>query len=198
MPEGDSVWLAAQRMGAGLVGRRLTGSDFRVPRHATADLRGATVLAFTSYGKHMLTRFDSGLTLHSHFRMDGSWTLLSAGRRLPRAVEGDIRVVLTTDDGSMAYGLRLPVVNLLPTARECDVIGHLGPDILGPAWDESEALCRLSADAGRPVVEALLDQRNLAGIGNLRAVETLYLRGVSPWSPVATWTCRPPYGWRAA
>lgn len=182
MPEGDTVRLTASRLHHALAGRTLAGSDFRVPRHATADLAGARILSFTSYGKHLLCRFDTGLTLHSHLRMDGSWRVLAAGRELPRREAADIRVVLDSTKGIRAVGLRLPVVDLLATADEPLVIGHLGPDILAPDFDEAEAVRRLSAVPRRPVVEALLDQRNLAGIGNMWAGETLYLRGVSPWT----------------
>ena len=174
---------AARRMAAALEGRTVVRSDFRVPQLATADLSGRTVLSFVSRGKHMLTRFSGDLTLHTHFEMDGSWQLVGPGKRLPRTFADEIRVVLETD-GPAAYGLRLPVVELLATAREDDVVGHLGPDILGPDWDEQEAVRRLAADPERPVVEALLDQKNLAGIGNLWANETCFLRGVSPWTPV--------------
>jgi len=183
VPEGDSVRKAAQRLSAGLVGRTVTRSDFRVPQHATANLGGQGITAFDSYGKHLLTRFSGGLTLHTHFEMDGSWQLVGPGKVLPRTFDEQIRLVMVTD-GPTAYALRMPVVELIETARESEVIGHLGPDLLGPSWDEDEAVRRLAADADRPVVEALLDQRNLAGIGNLWAVETCYLRGISPWKPV--------------
>jgi endonuclease-8 len=183
VPEGDSVHRAARRMAAGLVGRTVLTSDFRVPQHATADLSGQQVLSFDSYGKHMLTRFSGGTTLHTHFEMDGSWQLVGAGKALPRTFDDEVRLVLRTD-GPTAYALRMPVLELVPTADEFRLIGHLGPDVLGPTWDEDEAVRRLAAAPDRPVVEALLDQRNLAGIGNLWAVETCYLRGVSPWTPV--------------
>lgn len=167
-----------------LVGRTLASSDFRVPQHALADLSGQVVTAFDSVGKHMLTRFDGGLTLHTHLEMDGAWTSVGPGKRLPRTFDNDIRLVLATD-GPTAYGLRLPVVELLPTTQEARAVGHLGPDLLGESWDEDEAVRRLGRQPERPLIEALLDQRNLAGIGNLWGVETCYLRGVSPWSPVA-------------
>jgi endonuclease-8 len=183
VPEGDSVWKAAQRMRAALVGRRVVRSDFRVPQHATADLSGREVLAFDAYGKHMLTRFSGDLTLHTHFEMDGAWQLVGPGKRLPSTFDDEIRLVLETD-GPTAYALRMPVLELLGTADEPRVVGHLGPDVLGEGWDEDEAVRRLGADPDRPVVEALLDQKNLAGIGNLWAVETCYLRGVSPWTRV--------------
>ena len=184
MPEGDSVFKAARRLREQLVGHTVTGSDFRVPQHATADLSGSRITAFDSYGKHLLTRFTGGLTLHSHFEMDGAWQVVGPGKRLPRELDDDIRLVLATD-GPTAYALRMPVLELLATERESEVIGHLGPDVLGPSWDEDEAVRRLGADPGRPLVEALLDQRSLAGIGNLWAVETCFLRGHSPWTPVA-------------
>ncbi len=166
-----------------LLGRRVVTSDFRVPQLATADLSGQTVTAFLSRGKHLLTRFDGGLTLHTHFRMDGSWTVTGPGKVLPRTFHDEIRLRLVTD-GPTAYALRMPVLDLLPTEREHEVVGHLGPDLLGPDWDADEAVRRLSADPTRPLVEALLDQKNLAGLGNLWAVETCFLRGRSPWTPV--------------
>ncbi len=171
-----------------LVGRTVQRSDFRVPQHATADLSGRKITAFDSYGKHMLTRFsagprDGGLTLHTHFEMDGAWQVVGPGKTLPRTFDDEIRLMLTTD-GPTAYALRMPVLELIETAREAEVIGHLGPDLLGPSWDEAVAAQRLLREPGRPLVEALLDQRNLAGIGNLWAVETCYLRGHCPWTPV--------------
>ena len=176
-------------MRAGLVGHVVTRSDFRVPQLATADLSGRSVLAFDSYGKHMLTRFsagerDGGLTLHTHFEMDGAWQLVGHGKHLPASFDDEVRLVLETD-GPTAYALRMPVLELLETAHEDRAVGHLGPDLLGPSWDEDEAVRRLLREPDRPVVEAVLDQKNLAGIGNLWAVETCFLRGVSPWTPVA-------------
>ncbi len=184
MPEGDSVWRAARRLNRGLQGHRLTGSDFRVPQHATADLSGATVLGTAAHGKHMLTRFDNGATLHTHFRMDGSWTVLAPGRSLPKHLQADVRVVLFSERGPQAYGLSIPVVELVPTRDEHTVVGHLGPDPLRPDWNPDEAVRRLGSDPHRPAVAALLDQRLMAGLGNLWANELLFVRGSNPWSPV--------------
>lgn len=183
MPEGDSVWKAARRLSAQLDGHTVVRSDFRVPRFATADLAGRQVLGTASYGKHMLTRFGGGLTLHTHFEMDGAWQVVGPGKQLPRSYDDEVRLVLATD-GPTAYALRMPVLELVETAHEDRVVGHLGPDLLGPGWDEDEAVRRLLREEDRPVVEAVLDQRTLAGIGNLWAVETCFLRGVSPWTPV--------------
>jgi endonuclease VIII len=75
------------------------------------------------------------------------------------------------------------VVELIRTSEEPQVTGHLGPDLLGPDWDRAEAVRRLAVDPDRPIGEALLDQRNLAGIGNVYKAELLFLRGVNPWRP---------------
>lgn len=190
MPEGDSVHRAARRMSTALVGQTITGSDFRVPRHATASLAGQTVTGFVARGKHMLLRTDAGWTVHTHFRMQGSWTVLGPGRRLPRARVDGARLLLALGDGRTAVALDMPVLDLLRTRDEHGVVGHLGPDLLTPAgepggWDQAEACRRLAAQPDRPVVAAVLDQRNLAGVGNLWAVESLFLRGTWPWTPVS-------------
>lgn len=184
MPEGDSVLLLARSLDRHLLGQRLARSDLRVPRHATADLAGRTVLEHATHGKHLLTRLSGGLTLHTHLRMDGSWTVTRPGRRLPGRLMPDVRVVLEAEAGHTAYGVKLPVVDLLPTNREADVVGHLGPDPLREDWDEAEAVRRLSADPTRPLAAALLDQTLVAGWGNLWANELAFLRGHSPWTPV--------------
>ena len=185
MPEGDSVYRLARRLDAALRGRRLARGELRVPAHATADLAGRTVHEHATHGKHLLTRFDGGLTLHTHLRMDGSWSVVGAGKSLPRTMLADVRVLLGAESGPTAYGLSLPVVELLETATETEVIGHLGPDPLRDDWDPAAAAQRLSRDPARPLAAALLDQRNLAGLGNLWVNELCFLRGYSPWTPVA-------------
>ncbi|MDP9432919.1 MAG: DNA glycosylase [Actinomycetota bacterium] len=183
MPEGDTVWLAASRMHAALAGQPLTGTDFRVPALATTDLAGRDVLEVVPRGKHMLTRIEGGLTLHTHFRMDGTWHLYRPGQRWSGGAAWQIRAVLRNSQWA-AVGYRLPVLELLPTAEEEAVVGHLGPDLLGPDWDETAAVRRITGQPERDIAEALLDQRNLAGIGNLYKTEALFLRGLSPWTPV--------------
>ena len=166
MPEGDSVWRVAARLHAALAGRTLTRCDLRVPRLATTDLTGRAVLDVTPRGKHLLTRFEGGLTLHSHLRMNGAWHVFAAGEPWRGGPAHEIRAVLGTA-GHTAVGYRLPVLELLRTAEEDRVVGHLGPDPLGPDWDPERAAANLRAAPGRPLGEALLDQRNLAGIGNV-------------------------------
>ncbi len=184
MPEGDTVWLAARRLHDAFAGRVLVATDFRVPSLATVDLAGTAVCEAVSRGKHLLTRLETGLTLDTHFRMDGSWHLYGRNDRWRGGPAYQIRAVLSTDD-RVAVGYRLPVVELVATSDEGNVVGHLGPDVLGPDWDLDEALRRLREDPQRSIGEALLDQRNLAGIGTLYRAETLYVCGVHPRVPVA-------------
>lgn len=183
MPEGDTVWQAARRLHLALAGKTLTRSDLRVPAYATADLTGRTVLDVTPRGKHLLTRVEGGLTLHSHLRMDGSWRVYAPGERWRGGPAHQIRAILGTAD-TTAVGYRLPVLELLRTADEPRAVGHLGPDLLGPDWDAAQALANLLGDPARPLGEALLDQRNLAGIGNVYKSELCFLLGVTPWLPV--------------
>ncbi len=184
MPEGDSVYVLARRLDRALTGRRISRADLRHPKVATVDLSGRTVLEHATHGKHLLTRFSEGVTLHTHLRMQGSWSVVGAGKQLPSRLMGDVRVVLATDAGPTAYGVLLPVVEVLATEREADVVGHLGPDPLREDWDPAEAVRRLSQDPGRPLAAALLDQRLMAGLGNLWVNELCFLRGHSPWTPV--------------
>ncbi|MFB9836957.1 DNA-formamidopyrimidine glycosylase family protein [Actinoallomurus acaciae] len=181
MPEGDVVWAAARRLHEALAGRVLTRSDFRVPRAATADLTGRSVLEVVSRGKHLLTRVEGGLTVHTHLRMEGSWRIRPASAPVPR--DHRVRLVLANAEWQ-AVGYSLGVVELIRTGQEARVVGRLGPDLLGPDWDPAEAVRRLREDPARPIGEALLDQTRLAGIGNLYKAETLFLRGVDPWRPV--------------
>ncbi|MFJ6382822.1 DNA-formamidopyrimidine glycosylase family protein [Kitasatospora sp. NPDC092039] len=183
MPEGDSVYRVAARLHEALAGQPLTSADLRVPAYATADLTGRRVLEVAPRGKHLLARFEGGLTLHTHLRMDGRWEVYRPGERWTGGPDWQVRAVLGTDRGT-AVGYRLPVVELLRTTDEQRIVGHLGPDLLGPDWDPVEAVRRLLARPGRPVVEALLDQRNLAGIGNVYANELCFVAGVTPWTEV--------------
>lgn len=184
MPEGDSVHLLARSLARSLDGHVVTRSDFRVPRLATADVSGRTVLEHATHGKHLLTRLSGDLTLHTHLRMDGSWTVTRPGRRLPARAMPDVRLALAVDTGHTAWGMLLPVVELLRTTDEDTAVGHLGPDPLRDDWDEAEAVRRLEDDPARPLAAAILDQRNVAGWGNLWANELCFLRGHSPWTPI--------------
>ena len=175
MPEGDTVWLAGRRLHDALAGQRLTRTDFRVPQLATADLAGRVVREVVSRGKHLLTRIDDDLTLHTHFRMDGTWHLYRPGDRWRGGPDWQVRVVLATDQWR-AVGYRLPVVELLARADEHHVVGlpwsrhprqRLGTSRRGTTPSDGRT--------GPEIGEAPIDQRNLAGIGNLYKAESLYL-----------------------
>jgi len=182
VPEGDTVCLAAKRMHEAFAGQVLTRSDLRVPHLATVDLAGQTVLEVVPRGKHMLTRLSSGVTLHTHFRMDGSWHLYRPGDRWTGGPAWQVRVVLE-NRAWQAVGYRLPVVELV--TDESEAVGHLGPDVLADDWDLGRAVANLQAQPHREVGMALLDQRLVAGLGNLYRTEVLFLRGLTPWVRVA-------------
>lgn len=187
MPEGDTVWRTARSLHEVLAGQALTRFDLRVPQHATADLAGATVREVVARGKHILHRIDEpgggdAWTLHTHLKMDGSWHRYRAGSRWQRPAY-TVRAVLDTAEWQ-TVGYLLGVVDLVRTADEHTVVGHLGPDLLGADWDAQVAAANLARDPQREIGVALLDQRNLAGLGTIYRAELCFLRGVSPWRPV--------------
>jgi endonuclease-8 len=182
MPEGNTVWLAARALRAALADRPLTSAELRIADLATTDLTGRNVTDVVPRGKHILIRLDAGLTLHSHLRMDGKWRIHPAGQPV-RDPHDHIRVVLS-NTARTAVGDRIHDVALIPTSAEDTLVGHLGPDLLGPDWNADEVVRRLLLDPARTIAEALLDQRNLAGAGNVYKAETYFLRGISPWTPV--------------
>jgi endonuclease-8 len=187
MPEGDTVWNTARVLERALSGDVLTASDFRVPQLATTDLSGWTVAESASRGKHLLlrlTRDGQARTLHSHLRMDGVWRAYAPGERWAGRPAHLIRVVLRTQR-AVAVGYHLHELTLIPTDQEARFLSFLGPDLLGPDWDPHEAVRRIRENPDTSIAEALLDQRNLAGVGNLYKSETLFLRGLWPWTPVA-------------
>lgn len=179
MPEGDTVFRAARKLGEALVGQEVTRFDVRVPGSATADLRGETVSSSIARGKHLLLRLGS-YSLHSHLKMEGRWHVYRHGERW-RAPAFQARAIVGTRDRD-AVGFELAMVEVLPTAEEDRLVGHLGPDLLGPDWDLAEAARRVSADP-RAAHVALLDQRNVAGFGNVYANELLFVRGILPTTP---------------
>ncbi|GAB4007161.1 DNA-formamidopyrimidine glycosylase family protein [Nocardioides ultimimeridianus] len=177
MPEGDNVHRAARRLHAALAGKELTTCDIRVPAYATVDLSGRRVDEVVSRGKHLLMRVGDA-TVHTHLKMEGRWDLYSPGERW-RAPGWQARIVLGTAD-RVAVGFQLGLVEVVRRSDEDRVVGHLGPDLLGTDWDPEQAVANLERDPGRPIGLALLDQRNLAGIGNVFRSEICFLRGVLP------------------
>jgi endonuclease-8 len=180
MPEGDTVWRVCHRLHEAVAGQRLTGSDFRVPQLATSDVTGRTVLEVVPRGKHILVRLSGGLTLHSHLMLEGAWHLYRPGERWRGGPSYEIRVVLTTAPW-VIVGYRLPVLELVRTDAEAEVLGQLGPDLLAARFDRRLAIENLGRDPDRTISEALLDQTNVAGIGNIYRTEVCFLVGANPW-----------------
>ncbi|GAC69801.1 DNA-formamidopyrimidine glycosylase family protein [Gordonia soli] len=189
MPEGDTVFAAAARLRKALDGRVIDHSQFRVPRLATADLRGRRVTSVRSRGKHLLIdlgpggpddRDDRPLSVHSHLKMEGAWHVHPVGTRWRRPAY-QARVVLRAE-GQEAVGFELGVLELL--ADPDAALAYLGPDLLADDFDAAEAIRRLSADPARTVGDALLDQRLMAGVGNVFRSEICFLRRVLPTRPV--------------
>lgn len=188
MPEGDILRRAALRFGRTLDGHVLTLADLRWPTAAGADLVGRTVVGTRSYGKHLLTRFDDGRTLRTHLRMDGYWRIHPTGEARARAAARNpvVRVLLGTARWT-AVGHHVGMLDLVPTDREDDLVGHLGPDVLGddfPTAGLAEALRRaVDRHAATSVAQVLLDQTVAAGIGTIYMAESLWTRRVHPWAP---------------
>lgn len=184
MPEGDTVWRTAARLHEALAGTLLTTVDLRWPSLSTMRLAGATTTQVLARGKHLLQRLDTGISIHSHLRMDGQWRIEATPRVSSRQLaDPRLRAVVASADWT-ALGLRLGMLDVVPTPDEHTLVGHLGPDLLGPDWDPEEAVRRLSA-SGTDIGSALLDQTNLAGIGTLYAAESLFLERINPWTRVS-------------
>jgi endonuclease-8 len=181
MPEGDTIWRAAHRLHAAFADHVIIDSDFRIPSLATASITGSTVLHVQARGKHLLMRLDDERTLHTHLGMDGSWRIEHPPTRW---AHHSVRLMIANAQWR-GVGRLLPTIDLLPTVQEATVVGHLGPDLLGEDWDVDIAIANLLRDGGIPVSEALLDQRNLAGVGNVYASELPFLIGVHPATPIA-------------
>jgi len=180
VPEGDTVLVAARRLHEALAGKAIRRSDLRMPRIATADLSGQTVLGVAARGKHILLRTDAGLTLHTHFTMDGTWHLYQPGEKW-RGPGFQVRAVIETTD-VVAVGFRLGICELIRTADETQRLRHLGPDVLGGDWDRNEAIRRLGTHPEREAGTMLIDQRVMAGPGNIYKSEVCFLERLNPWT----------------
>lgn len=207
MPEGDTAYRAAHHLARALTGRTLTRAELRVPQYSTLTFTGRTVTGAQARGKHILIRVEDW-TIHSHLGMDGSWLLVpppkprgassvpphahgvarsntrtgAPRRRWPEPHR--VRARLDTD-AVVALGVDLARLRAWPTERETDELGWLGPDLLTDDVDLSEARRRILAEPERPITAALLDQHNVAGLGNEYVTEMCFLRGVLPKRAVA-------------
>lgn len=190
MPEGDTIHRTADVLGRALVGGRVTAARARpgpglgrVPD--LGRLVDATVRSVEARGKHLLIGFDNGLTLRTHMRMRGSWHRYAPGEPWRRAAHHATAVIETAT--AVAVCFSAPVVELLTDAdlARSRPLRALGPDLLDPGFDADEAVARLVARPEAAIGEALLDQRAVAGIGNVYRSEVLFLHGLDPWLPVS-------------
>jgi endonuclease-8 len=181
VPEGDTVYRSARALNEVLAGRVLDRCDIRVPAFATIDLTGERVESVVSVGKHLLHRIGE-FTIHSHLKMEGSWHIYH-GDSPWRRPAWQARAILGVP-GVTTVGFQLGELEVVPREREGELVGYLGPDILSPSWDPAVALRNMLGDLDRPVGLALLDQRVIAGLGNVYRNELCFLRGLLPTRPV--------------
>jgi endonuclease-8 len=184
MPEGDTLFRTAASLHAWLAGRVVTAASTRVEGLAAARLVGQAVESVEAQGKHLLVRFDSGNVLHSHMRMTGSWHVYSEGERWRRPAH-EARLVLACGE-RVAVCFNAPVVELLQKRAEAvhPALRQLGPDVLDEDIDVEEIRRRArSRPSDMPLGELLLDQRVVAGIGNIWRCETLFAERRNPWAP---------------
>jgi endonuclease VIII len=189
MPEGDAIHRAAQRVGTALVGREIVSIETPQPRHALdrwpERLEGRPVRAVDARGKHLFVRFEGDLTLHSHLRMTGMWGVYRRGQRWRRSPRRAWLVLRTRDHDVVQFDG--PVLELMTDSRTRfdQRLAALGPDVLAEHFDRGRFLARLrEGDQSRGIGDALLDQRTLAGVGNLWKSEGCFLAGIDPWRPL--------------
>lgn len=189
MPEGDTIFRTAEVLRAALLGRRITAARAQAQRglRSVPDLSrliGATVASVDARGKHLLIGFDNGLHLRSHLRMSGSWHRYRPGEPWRRPRQQASAILETAE--SVAVAFNTPVVELLTDAdlRRSRALSTLGPDLLGRFFDADEALRRLRERSAEEVGNALLDQRAVAGIGNVYKSEVAFLEAMDPWASV--------------
>ena len=190
MPEGDTLHRTASGLAPHLVGRTVSAARVRAGGPQVQRVVGATITSVEAVGKNLLIRFDNGLELRTHLRMNGSWHRYRPGEpwRRPAA---RARLVIEVP-GAVAVCFDAPVIELFETRAEAihPTLARLGPDLLDDDWGPAHAVeahgrLRDPARAALTISEALLDQRALAGIGNIWRNETLFRERVDPWAPVA-------------
>jgi endonuclease-8 len=190
MPEGDTIYRTARTLDRALAGRVVTGFETMLPAlarvHHDHPITGRTVAGVRSVGKHVLIEFSGDLFLRTHMRMSGSWHIYRPGERWRRPRIA-MRIVVATSE-YVAVGFDVPVAEFL-TAGELErhaELGALGPDLLDGGFDAREAARRLRALAGTELSDALLNQRAIAGVGNVFKSEVLFVCGLHPFRTVAS------------
>ncbi len=187
MPEGDAIFRAARSLHNVLSGHVVTRFESAYAHldrvNVDTPIAGRTVEKCESAGKHLLIRFSGDLILRTHMRMNGSWHLYRHGERWWRGPQA-MRVRIDTADW-VAVAFNVPVAEFV-TSRQLetrDPVAQLGPDLLGAEFDRDDAVRRIIASGARPIAMTLLDQRIVAGIGNVYKSEVLFIEGVHPEVP---------------
>lgn len=186
MPEGDTILRSARALDRALAGKTVTKFESVFPRLLRVDeetpLRGRTIVRVTASGKHLVIVFSGELLLRTHMRMNGSWHIYRTGERWRRP-HTEMRIVIATSDFE-AVGFNIPVADF-HTGAVAD-LDALGPDILKEDFDAAEAIRRMRAHDEEEVANVLLNQRVVAGIGNIYKSESLFAAKVNPFDTVAS------------
>ena len=192
MPEGDTIFRAARTLQRALGGKVVTAFESVFPHltriHEDAPITGRTVESVSASGKHMLMAFSGELVLRTHMRMNGSWHIYRPGETWQRS-RRDMRIVVRTAD-FVAVGFSIPVAEWI-RARAMgrhEELRRLGPDLLADDFDEDEAMRRIRARGDTAVADVLINQRVMAGIGNVYKSEVLFACRVDPFALVSTLT----------
>jgi endonuclease VIII len=184
MPEGDTIFRAARTLQRALAGKTVVLFESMLPALDRLPITGRTIDRVSTAGKHLLMHFSGDLVLRTHMRMNGSWHIYRRGERWLRP-RRDMRVVIATDEFE-AVGFSIPEAELIATRdlQRHDDLRKLGPDLLADTFDAEEALRRLRERGDTPVADALLNQRVMAGIGNVYKSEVLFLCRINPFTAV--------------
>lgn len=188
MPEGDTIFRAARTLHRALAGDIVTRFDSVLPALTRIDedapLAGRTIERVSATGKHLLMHFSGDLVLRTHMRMNGSWHIYRPGERWRRP-RRDMRIVVATERFE-AVGFNVPVAEFVKAGEleRHDDLRKLGPDLLADSFDGSEAVRRMRERPSSAIADVLLNQRILAGIGNVYKSELLFMCRVDPWTPV--------------
>ena len=172
MPEGDTIFRIARILNEALAGKEVTRFETVLPKLERGHLKGRTIQRVVASGKNLIIEFSGDLILRTHLRMNGSWHLYRAGERWQKRRD-DMRLVIATDEFE-AVGFNIPI------AEFGDVPPH-GPDILGESFDIDEAAKRFQEHADEEIGNVVMNQRVIAGIGNIWKSETLFVCGIDPF-----------------
>jgi len=188
MPEGDTIFRAARTLNRVLAGQLVVRFESVLPALMRVDhdrpLAGRTVESVAARGKHLLMAFSGDLILHTHMRMNGSWHIYKPDERWRRPSR-EMRLVIATAK-VVAVGFNIPIAEFL-TAREIERhrdLAALGPDVLDESFAAIEAHRRARLHPEGAIGDVLLNQRVVAGIGNVLKSETLFVAAVEPFTPV--------------